>query len=194
MTEETSGWRDKRRWILLATVVTIGVAIDQISKYFAHRYLASRDLVVVIDGIFELRYARNPGAFFSLGADLSPDFRRVLFVGASIIATGLIVRLYAQTQKNQGILRWALVFLLAGAIGNLVDRAMSGEVIDFAHLYWRGHLDWATFNVADTWIVVGLVLLGLDLVIPAKRTAAAPEVARDTQRDDPPIEKRTLTP
>jgi len=153
----------KRRWGLLAAVVVVGVAADQITKYLVEIHLRGRGLVRVIDGFFEFRYARNPGAFFSLGAELDPSIRRVVFVVASLAATVLIGRLYARAERSQVALRWALMLLLAGALGNLVDRVLWGEVIDFVHMYWRGVFDWATFNVADALIVFGLGLLVVDL-------------------------------
>jgi len=164
-----------RGWGLLGAVVAVGVALDQITKQLADAHLRGRGIVTVIDGFFDLRYARNPGAFFSLGAGLEPSVRRAFFVAASLAASALIVRIYAKTPASQGALRWALAFLLAGAIGNLIDRALWGEVIDFVHLYWRGVLDWATFNVADVLITFGLVFIVIDMFIP--RRAAAPQPA-----------------
>jgi signal peptidase II len=165
------------RWGLLSTVVLVGVALDQIGKQLAEAFLRGRGLVSVVDGFFDLRYARNPGAFFSLGADLAPPLRRTVFVVASIAAVALIVRLYAQAERAQVALRWALMLLLAGALGNLVDRVVHGEVIDFVHLYWRGVFDWATFNVADALIVAGLALLVVDLF----RSRPAPASGRASE-------------
>jgi signal peptidase II len=155
--------RSPRSWGVLAAVVVVSVALDQITKQLAEAYLRGQGLVTIVEGFFELRYARNPGAFFSLGADLSPTVRRVFFVSASAAASVLILRLYSQAKDTQIAFRWALMLLLGGALGNLVDRVLWGEVIDFAHLYWRGVFDWATFNVADAFIVAGLALLVLDL-------------------------------
>lgn len=169
-----------RRWGLLGAVVAVGVALDQITKQLADAHLRGRGLVTVIDGFFELRYARNPGAFFSIGAELDPSVRRVFFVVASLAATALIVRIYARVHEGQAALRWALMLLLAGAIGNLIDRAFAGEVIDFVHLYWRGVLDWATFNVADVLITFGLVLIVLDMFLPRRAPAAEPATETTT--------------
>lgn len=169
-----------RRWGLLAGVVTVGVALDQITKQLAHAHLRGRGIVTVIDGFLELRYARNPGAFFSLGAELDPTIRRVFFVAASLAATALILRIYARTPAAHVALRWALVLLLGGAVGNLIDRALSGEVIDFVHMYWRGVFDWATFNVADVLITAGLAFIVADMFLPRRAAPAeqAPEAAQ----------------
>jgi len=172
-----------RRWGLLASVVTVGVALDQITKQLAHTHLRGRGIVTVIDGFLELRYARNPGAFFSLGAELDPTIRRVFFVAASLAATALILRIYARTPSAQVALRWALVLLLGGAVGNLIDRALTGEVIDFVHMYWRGVFDWATFNVADVLITAGLAFIVADMFLP--RRAAASEPAPEAVQAEP---------
>lgn len=147
-----------RGWGLLGAVVAVGVALDQITKQLADAHLRGRGIVTVIDGFFDLRYARNPGAFFSLGAGLEPSVRRAFFVAASLAASALIVRIYAKTPASQGALRWALAFLLAGAIGNLIDRLRLGHVVDFVDVYW-GASHWPAFNVADSAISIGAVLL-----------------------------------
>ena len=173
-----------RRWGLLAGVVAAGVALDQITKQLAHAHVRGRGIVTVIDGFLELRYARNPGAFFSLGADLEPTIRRLFFVAASLAATALIVRIYARTPAASVALRWALVLLLGGAVGNLIDRALFGEVIDFVHLYWRGVFDWATFNVADVLITAGLALIVVDMFLP-RRAASAEQAPSEPEPSTP---------
>lgn len=170
-----------RRWGLLSAVVLSGTALDQVTKHFANVHLRGRGLVSVIDGFVELRYARNPGAFFSLGAELQPDLRRVLFVTASVAASALILRLYARTEENERVLGWALMLLLAGAVGNLIDRAIEGEVVDFLHVYWRGVFDWATFNVADIFITMGLALLIADMFLPRRAAARLPTPAPESR-------------
>lgn len=181
MSEAAETQAPRARWGMLATVVAAGVALDQIGKQLAEAFLRDRGRVTVVDGFFELRYARNPGAFFSLGADLSPGIRRTVFVVASMAAVALITRLYAQAEKGQVALRWALMLLLAGALGNLIDRVVYGSVIDFVHLFWRGVFDWATFNVADALIVAGLALLVVDLF--RSRPAANGGAVRETHTE-----------
>jgi signal peptidase II len=146
----------KKRWALLGALVAAGVGLDQATKYLAHAHLRGHGVKELVPGVLDLFYVRNPGAFRSLGAELDPDLRRVLFIGASLGASALILRLYATAE---GLLRWGLVCLLAGALGNLIDRALYGEVIDFLHVSW-----WATFNIADVWITAGLGILVVDLV------------------------------
>ena len=153
----------KNRWVLLAIVVTVGVALDQISKQLAEGRLVLDRFVPVIDGFFALRLSRNQGAFFSLGESMSDGVRRAFFVVATLGAIALIGHLYRKAEDDQRALRWALALLLAGAVGNLIDRVLEGSVIDFLHLHLRDVFHWATFNFADIYITFGLVFLLVDL-------------------------------
>jgi len=164
-----------RRWTLLGAVVAVGVIADQITKRIAHAELDPRTPIEVVPGFFQLRYSRNPGAFFSLGASMSPGVRRAFFVVATLLAIGLISHLYRKAADTQRALRWALMLLLAGAVGNLIDRALYGEVIDFLHLHVKDIFHWATFNLADVYITFGLVLLVVDVIKPRK---AAPSPSK----------------
>jgi signal peptidase II len=152
-----------KRWGLLLVVVLAGVIADQTTKHLAYERLHEFGIVPVIEGFFDLRYSRNRGIFFSLGADISGSMRKIAIIGGSLLAIGLIVELFRKTQEAQRCLRWALMLLLAGACGNLIDRIIDGEVIDFLHLHWREVFHWATFNVADVLITTGLGLLIIDL-------------------------------
>jgi signal peptidase II len=166
-----------KKWGLLGVVVAVGVAADQITKQWADAELRDAGIVPVIEGFFRLDYSRNPGAFFSLGADMSPGVRRIFFVVATLGAVLLITHLYRKSEPSHKALRWALALLLAGALGNLVDRAMSGEVIDFLHLHWQEAFHWATFNLADIYITIGLVLLVWDMIKPRKKVATTTKSA-----------------
>ncbi|MBN1652891.1 MAG: signal peptidase II [Deltaproteobacteria bacterium] len=152
-----------RRWILMSVVVAIGVAVDQCAKRLAHAWLRDRGVVPLIDGYFDLRYSRNPGIFFGLGSEFADVLRMVVLIGGSLLAIGLILEIFRKASDTSRFLRWALMLLLAGACGNLIDRIREGEVIDFFHLHWQEVFHWATFNVADVLIVIGLVLLIIDV-------------------------------
>lgn len=161
------------RWGVLAVVMVAGVVADQFTKKWADRFIKPRGIIEIIEGYFQLRYSRNPGAFFSLGADLPPFFRRAFFVTSTIVAIGLMANLYKQTSKRQKALMWALVLLLTGAVGNLIDRVLYGEVIDFLHLHIYDVFHWATFNVADMCISAGLVLLVIDMFTHGRHPKSA---------------------
>lgn len=157
-----------RRWVFMGLIVPVLAIVDQITKQIADNELARRAAVPIIEGFFLLRYSRNRGAFFSLGEDLPDDYRRAVFVIATLIAIGVMLHLYRRADESQRRLRWALLLLVSGAVGNLIDRVLYGEVIDFLHLHYKDVVHWATFNLADVYICVGLVLLILDMVRSGK--------------------------
>lgn len=173
-TRPSRGLPSPRRnpWAFLGMLVGSGVWLDQATKSVARTRLRGRPFVEIWQGFVELRYSVNRGAFFSMGADLPHGYRRALLLLASSVASVFILHLYRQTRDGQRRLRWALGCLLTGAIGNLIDRARHGEVIDFLHLHIRDIFHWATFNIADIYIAVGLGLLILDLLRP--QTAPTP--------------------
>lgn len=152
-----------RDGVLLGAAV-LGVVVDQLTKAWAEASLRDRGTVTLIDGYFELRLSHNRGAFFSLGASLPSSVRAALLLAASLAALAFIVSLFLRTPAKQRMLRWALLSLGSGAIGNMIDRARYGEVTDFLHLHVREVFHWATFNVADICIAAGLGLLVADLV------------------------------
>lgn len=170
---------DRRRWVVLGVALPLLLALDQVTKQIADRTLGHRpDAVTVVEGFFMLRYARNRGAFFSMGETLPDGLRLALFVGVAAIAVAFMLVLYRRARTDQWALRTALLVLIAGAIGNLVDRALYGEVIDFLHLHWRDAFHWATFNVADIYIVLGVVLLLVDTFHAAPRAVDPPREAK----------------
>ncbi len=112
--------------------------------------------IPVIPGCFNLTYITNPGAVFGLFAGLETSLRETIFLTTSIIAIAIIITcLY----KYRSVLsRAAFTLILAGALGNLVDRLRQGAVIDFIDLY-VGQYHWPAFNIADSAITIGVTLL-----------------------------------
>lgn len=151
-----------RRGALLVLAVAPLVAVDQATKWLADARMRLGESIPVVDGWFQLRYSRNPGAFFSLGASVEPSVRRASFVAVTIAAIALLLVLFHRSSSAQRKLRLGVALLLAGAMGNLIDRVLAGEVVDFLHLHYRDAFHWATFNVADVYICLGLGLLLTD--------------------------------
>ncbi len=152
----------RARWVSLGLVLAACTLLDQLSKRWAEAYVLPRGIVTLVPGYLDLRCVRNPGAFFSLGAALAAGPRRALLVFSSLVVLVLILALYHRSAPRQGRLRFALALLAAGAIGNLIDRVRVGEVVDFVHAHVGPVLQWATFNAADVFITLGLLLLALD--------------------------------
>jgi signal peptidase II len=138
------------------------VALDQLTKYLFWNNARNYQ---IIDGWFNITLVKNAGAAFGMfqGA-------RVFFIGASIVAVGLIIYIARRLPVEEKARRVFLGMILGGAIGNLIDRIATGEVVDFLQIGWQGHY-WPVFNVADMGVTIGASLL----VLQAMRTRPRPE-------------------
>jgi signal peptidase II len=143
----------------LAAVV---VVLDQTTKALVRRSLSLHESTNVIEGFLDITHVRNTGAAF--GFLNSVDFPYKAAVMSTVALVALIaVGLYAITlPAEQRSARFGLGLILGGAVGNLIDRATTGYVLDFVDVYWRDVHFWA-FNVADSAITVGVVLMLLDV-------------------------------
>lgn len=121
--------------------------------------------VVIVKDHFDLQYTRNPGAAFSLLADSDSPYRVPFFVGVSILAVLMILVILWGVPREKQILVWGLSLVCGGAIGNLIDRATEGWVVDFIVWKWTDEYRWPTFNFADVFIVVGVALMLIDMII-----------------------------
>jgi signal peptidase II len=152
----------------------ISLAIDQLSKTWVVKSLGFTDRIPVIDGFFYLTHVRNPGAAFSLFADAPEVIRAPFFIVTTLIALGLIISFFRKLSPRDRLAALALGLILGGAVGNLVDRLIYGEVVDFLHLrLWSGY-SWPDFNVADSSIVVGVALLVLELFASESESLSDP--------------------
>jgi signal peptidase II len=113
--------------------------------------------IPVIDGFFSLTYIRNTGAAFGILAGSGAAFRLPFLMLFSLFAIGFIIVMLRRLPERETGLIIALTFILGGAIGNLIDRLAYAEVIDFLDFYW-GNYHWPAFNVADSFITVGVVI------------------------------------
>jgi signal peptidase II len=143
------------------------VLIDQVTKAWVLRHLAGGPPLTVIPGFFNLTYGRNTGGVFGLLSGAPTLTRRLLFVGATAVALGVIVHFLRRWGRESRLLAFALSLVAGGAIGNLIDRVRFGSVVDFIDWYWRSH-HWYTFNVADSAISVGAVLLFVQSLLPER--------------------------
>lgn len=139
------------------------VALDQLTKALIRSRLALHDSVNVISGLLDITHVRNTGAAFGIMNGV--DFRYKAIVMALVAVAALVaVGMYAITlPRDQRVARYGLALILGGAVGNLIDRASTGYVVDFVDVYWRGLHFWA-FNVADSAITVGVILMLIDVL------------------------------
>jgi len=140
--------------------------LDQTTKIIVNQLISLNDSIPVIENLFNLTHIRNTGAAFGFLANSNKIFRSTFLILFSILAMGFIVTLLRRLPDRETTLNTALTFILGGAIGNLIDRLLYGEVIDFLDFYWS-RFHWPAFNFADSFITVG-VILSLYRLITAK--------------------------
>ncbi len=149
------------RYRILLAVTTCSLVLDQWTKQLVDRKMALHESIPLIDNFLALTYVRNKGAAFGIFADSA--FRIPFFITVSLIAIVGIIWFYRKVEEDQRLLQWALALVFSGAIGNLIDRVLYGEVIDFVDAHWYQY-HWPAFNVADSAISVGVTLLILDML------------------------------
>jgi len=154
------------KWRIVSGWFAAIIVFDRLSKIIIDRLLPLHHSIPVIDGFFNLTYVRNTGAAFGIFAGSVEIFRRPFLIAVSIVASGFIVVMLRRLPDKEKGLTTALAFILGGAVGNLIDRVVYGEVIDFLDCFW-GNYHWPAFNLADSFITVG-VLLALYILLRAK--------------------------
>lgn len=157
--------------------------VEKVRAFYAYRHLEplATDPHYVWRPVWRMAYVENPGAAWGLFRGFSQGFRDVFFTFVTLGAVAFILFYYRRLRADQRFLQVALAFVLAGAVGNFVDRLARRYVIDFVEWYWwnRPDLRWPTFNVADSLIVVGVAMLVLH---PGAREAQAPAAHRAPSR------------
>jgi len=156
----------KPRHIIFAAISAVGIVVDQITKISVDRSMNLFDSIPVVENFFHLTYVRNKGAAFSFLSDVS--WRLPFFITVSIIACIVILIAFRKLRDDQKLAHTSMAMIFSGAVGNLIDRIRIGEVIDFLDVHWYRH-HWPAFNVADSLICVGVVLLAIDMFLEEKR-------------------------
>ena len=145
-------------WLWLTVLVLV---IDQASKTYFDSSLQMYQRIVVIPDFFSWTLAYNSGAAFSFLAD-SSGWQRWLFALIAVVVSTVLLVWLKRLGRNDTWLAIALALILGGALGNLYDRIAYGHVIDFILVHWEHRL-FPAFNVADSAICVGAVMLALDM-------------------------------
>jgi signal peptidase II len=153
-------------WIWLP-VAALLIILDQLSKAWIARHFAYGESLALLPVLnINLRY--NTGAAFSFLADAT-GWQRWFFAGlAIVVGLGILVWLRQLNARTQWLLALGLSFILAGAIGNLIDRLRLGHVIDFIEVHWKD-ASFPAFNLADSAITVGAALIILDAWFEGRR-------------------------
>jgi len=136
------------------------VIADQITKFWIHKNLAFMTYLDIFP-FFKIVHFQNKGAAFSFLHDAA-GWQRYFLITVSMIAI-VVIPFFIKNNKKEPLVLWSLTFILAGAIGNLIDRIYYGYVIDFIYLHVNDFY-WPAFNIADSFITIGVVLLIFDMV------------------------------
>lgn len=147
----------KRGWPYFL-IIAGGAALDQIVKAFIVRRVPHLDSQEIIPGFFNLTRVHNRGAIFGLGSGSQSPLVSGLMMAASLLALALVVYYFVKTPPADRLMKIALSLVLAGALGNHLDRIFRGHVVDFLDFH-IGRAHWPFFNVADSCITVGAGLL-----------------------------------
>jgi signal peptidase II len=149
------------------TLSIVIIILDQLSKH----YITANFIYGVpqqISSWLNFTWINNSGAAFSFLADMG-GWQRWLLSCVSIIASVAMVAWLIMTPKDNLLLRLTIALILGGACGNLIDRVMMGYVVDFISVHYEYTYYFATFNIADSAISVGVVLLIIDMILQSKQ-------------------------
>jgi signal peptidase II len=168
----TATWKNGFGWLLLGALLLGGCRADQATKAWARGTFQDTP-VTVLPQVLELRYAENRAIAFSMFHQL-PDRARVpLVLGLSGLAFLALLTLIWRMRRQGAARLFPLVLILAGALGNLQDRLLNGYVVDFVHVHWRDRWSFPIFNLADSLITVGTVLLLIEFLFRSETGKAA---------------------
>ena len=145
-------------WLPLAIV-----ALDQLTKAIVRSNVPLHSSVTVVPGLMDFTHVRNSGAAFGILNVTEFPFKTAVIAVIAIAALIGVGMYAASLAHHQVVARTGLALIIGGAAGNLIDRVVTGSVVDFVDVYWRTYHFWA-FNVADSAITVGVAILILDML------------------------------
>ena len=139
-------------------IAMLVILLDRLSKWLVAGRIMLHDSIPVLPGFFRLTHVQNSGAAFGLFADSSSEWKVAILIMFSVLALAVVSALLWKNSHSMTITGVGLSLILGGAVGNLWDRLLSGHVVDFFDFY-LGSYHWPAFNIADSAIVVGALLL-----------------------------------
>ena len=159
-----------RNYLGVFVISFLIVALDQLTKWLvkAHVPLFSR---INVFSWFDITHLQNPGIAFGMLRNMSEDIRFYFYIAVFVLVLIVIFFFLRRLEEEQRLFRYALAFVLGGAIGNSIDRFAYGYVTDFIAVYWPGNPDllWPPFNVADSAITVGAISILISGVVGRNR-------------------------
>jgi signal peptidase II len=157
--------------ILIAAIV---VLLDRLTKGVVAQKIMLHDSIDVVPGLFRLTHVQNQGAAFGLFSDSPSEWKVAMLILFSLAALAVVSALLWKNGNALNATAIALSLVFGGALGNLWDRVVSGRVIDFLDFYFGSH-HWPAFNIADSAIVVGALLLLSEIFLAPQEKAISPQ-------------------
>ena len=171
---EYSPRRPKRDWrVPLLLLSLLVVAFDRLSKLWVQKHITEGGNIVVVPHVFRLTHVLNEGAAFSLFNDAPPNPTRWALTGFSLVAAVIVLVLIMRIGRRFSVTALGLALVLGGALGNMWDRLQYKMVTDFLEVTIV-HYHWPDFNIADSSIVVGGILLVLGALFTPQARAGEP--------------------
>jgi signal peptidase II len=149
----------QRKYLWLALVSGLIIALDQLTKYLVCSLMPLHSRVELLHGFLDLVHIRNTGIAFGLLKGFGAQFKTVALLIICGVTLALFAFICSQIARGRTLQNIGFALILGGACGNLIDRLRIGEVIDFIDAHWRWTYHWPAFNVADSAITVGIILI-----------------------------------
>ena len=165
MSSQNNRFVFKRKYMILITVLILIIGSDQFTKLLVIEKFYLGQTVSVIADFFNITYVQNKGAAFGFLAQADAAFRVPFFIIVPLVALISIIYVFRKIVESDLKFSLALSLVIAGAIGNLVDRLRLGYVVDFLDFHWKYGYHFPAFNIADSAICVGVGLIMLDLFV-----------------------------
>lgn len=148
----------KPQYILAGSLAAVVVVLDQLTKFQVQKHLKLYTTTEIIPGFFNLVHTLNKGAAFGFLNRPDTSWQTYFFIAATALAVVIVLNLLSKAEPGAKLFVTALGLILGGALGNLIDRIRTGQVVDFLEFY-MGSLVWPAFNVADIAITCGSLAL-----------------------------------
>ena len=150
-------------WLVLA-IVAVTIIVDQLTKFLVVKYMTLGQSISVIDNFLYITSHRNEGAAWGI-----LQGKMIFFYVVTLVVIGLVILWIRKLDiKKDKWLMIALALILGGAVGNFIDRVLYQHVVDFIDTYILGY-DFPIFNIADSALCIGVVLMAIDAILDMKR-------------------------
>lgn len=161
--------------LVLALISLLVLVLDQWTKHLALTKLKYGETVAVIDGLFNFTLVYNPGAAFGMFGNLPETQRQIVLAVVSVLALCVVFWYLRGEAKGDPYSQVALMGILGGALGNIIDRFRFDAVVDFLDFYYQSY-HWPAFNIADSAISVGVAVLILRMFIAERKAKKGQEI------------------